>query len=126
MGMQYTICQWATNRFRPSELTKHHPECSLIQPSKNSALQMSLPSDTFQGIADALGYLQHHLYELTERQNISENNINTTLVALTTQLQQLTQLVANLLSPFISNTPPPSILSSLVSPPVRKPNSKPE
>jgi len=27
--MQYTICQWATNRFRPSELTKHHPRCPL-------------------------------------------------------------------------------------------------
>jgi len=59
---------------------------------------MSLPPDTPQGIADALGYLQHHLHELTERQNVSENNINTTLAALTAQLQQLTQLVAN--SPF--------------------------
>ena len=29
MGMQYVICQWATNRFRPSELTKHHPRCPL-------------------------------------------------------------------------------------------------
>jgi len=56
---------------------------------------MSLPPDTPQGIADALGYLQHHLHELTERQNVSKNNINTTLAALTTQLQQLTQLVAN-------------------------------
>jgi len=37
-----------------------------------------------QGIADTLGYLQHHLYELTERQKISENNINTTLAVLTT------------------------------------------
>jgi len=56
---------------------------------------MSLPPDTLQGVADALGYLQHYLHELTERQNVSENNINTTLVALTAQLQQLTQLVAN-------------------------------
>jgi len=56
---------------------------------------MSLPPDTPQGVADALEYLQHHLHELTERQNVSENNINTTLVALTVQLQQLTQLVAN-------------------------------
>jgi len=56
---------------------------------------MSLPPDTPQGVADALGYLQHHLHELTERQNISENNINSTLAALTVQLQQLTQLVAN-------------------------------
>ena len=54
------------------------------QPSGNSALQMSLPPDTPQGIADALGYLQHHLHELTERQNVSENNINTTLATLTT------------------------------------------
>jgi len=56
---------------------------------------MSLPPDTPQGVADALEYLQHHLHKLTERQNISENNINTTLAALTVQLQQLTQLVAN-------------------------------
>ena len=32
---------------------------------------MSLPPDTSQGIANALGYLQHHLHELTERQNVS-------------------------------------------------------
>jgi len=36
-----------------------------------------LPPDTPQGVADALGYLQHYLHELTERQNVSENNINT-------------------------------------------------
>jgi len=56
---------------------------------------MSLPPDTPQGVTNALGYLQHHLHKLTERQNISKNNINTTLAALTAQLQQLTQLVAN-------------------------------
>ena len=56
---------------------------------------MSLSPDTSQGVADALEYLQHHLHELTERQNISENNINTALITLTAQLQQLTQLVAN-------------------------------
>jgi len=59
-------------------------------PLKNSTLQMLLPSDTPQGIADALGYLQHHLQELMERQHVSESNINSTLAALTTQLQQLT------------------------------------
>jgi len=48
---------------------------------------MSLPLDTPQGVANALGYLQHHLQELTERQHISESNINSTLAALTTQLQ---------------------------------------
>jgi len=78
---------------------------------------MSLSLDTPQGIANALGYLQHHLHELTERQNVSENNINTTLVALTTQLQQLTQLVANSPPLPISNTPPPPVPSSLASPP---------
>jgi len=51
---------------------------------------MSLPLDTSQGVADALGYLQHYLQELTERQHVSESNINTTLAALTIQLQQLT------------------------------------
>jgi len=71
---------------------------------------MSLPPDTSQGVADALGYLQHHLQELAERQNISETNINTTLAALTVQLQQLTQLVANPSLPAIPNSPntPPS------------------
>jgi len=45
---------------------------------------MSLPPDTLQGVANTLGYLQHYLHELTERQNVSENNINTILAALTT------------------------------------------
>ena len=54
---------------------------------------MSLPTDIPPGVADALGYLQHHLQELTERQNTSEHAINTTLAALTAQLQQITQLV---------------------------------
>ena len=67
---------------------------------------MSLPSDTPQDIADVLGYLQHHLQELMERQNVSESNINSTLAALTTQLQQLTQLVANpLLRPYQTHLP---------------------
>ena len=77
---------------------------------------MLLPSDTPQGIANALGYLQHHLQELMERQHVSESNINSTLAALTAQLQQLTQLVANSLPPAIPNTPPPSVPSPLVSP----------
>jgi len=79
---------------------------------------MSLPPDTPQGVANALGYLQHHFHELTERQNVSENNINTTLVALTAQLQQLTQLVANPPPLPISNTSPPPVPSPLASPPL--------
>ena len=51
---------------------------------------MSLPLNTSQGITNALEYLQHHLQELMERQHVSENNINSTLAALTAQLQQLT------------------------------------
>jgi len=78
---------------------------------------MSLPPDTPQDVADALGYLQHHLHELTERQNVSKNNINTALATLTAQLQQLTQLVANSPPPPIANTPPPPVPSPLVSPP---------
>jgi len=79
---------------------------------------MLLPLDTPQGIADALGYLQHHLQELTERQHVSESNINSTLAALTAQLLQLTQLVANpplslLVAP---NTSPPPMLSPPASP----------
>ena len=77
---------------------------------------MSLSSDTPQGIADALRYLQYHLQELTERQHVSESNINSTLAALTAQLQQLTQLVANPLLPAIPNTPSPPVLFPPVSP----------
>jgi len=77
---------------------------------------MSLPPDTPQGVADALGYLQHHLQELMERQHVSKNNINTTLAALTMQLQQLAQLVANPSLLAIPNTPLPPILSPLTSP----------
>jgi len=82
---------------------------------------MSLPPDTPQGIADALGYLQHHLQELMERQHVSESNINSTLVALTVQLQQLTQLVANPPPPAVPNTPPPPVPSPPVSPPPAPP-----
>jgi len=82
---------------------------------------MSLPSDTPQGVADALGYLQHHLQELMERQHVSENNINSTLAALTAQLQQLTQLVANPPPPAVPNTPPPPVPSPPVSPPPAPP-----
>jgi len=78
---------------------------------------MSLPPDIPQGITNALGYLQYHLHELTERQNVSENNINTTLAALTMQLQQLIQLVANPPPLPIPNTPP----SPVPSPPVSLP-----
>jgi len=77
---------------------------------------MSLPLDILQGIANVLGYLQHHLQELTERQHVSESNINSTLAALTTQLQQLTQLVANLPHLVVPNTSPPPIPSPPVSP----------
>jgi len=77
---------------------------------------MSLPPDTPQGVANALGYLQHYLQELMERQHVSENNINTILAALTMQLQQLTQLVANPFLPAIPNTPPPPALSPPMSP----------
>ena len=56
---------------------------------------MSLPVDTPPAVTDALGYLQHHLQELTERQNALEHIINNTLVGLTAQIQQLTQLMTS-------------------------------
>ena len=76
---------------------------------------MSLPADTPPAVADALGYLQHYLQELTKCQNALEHTINATLVGLTAQLQQLTQLIT---APAPTVTPPP-ILTSLppVSPP---------
>ena len=74
--------------------------------------------DTPLGVADALGYLQHHLQELTEWQNASEHTINTTLAALTAQLQQITQLMTSsapestIALPPMPVSPPPVIPSS--------------
>jgi len=80
---------------------------------------MSLFADTPPAVADALGYLQHHLQELTERQNALEHTINATLAGLTAQLQQLTQLIT---APVPTVAPPP-ILPSL--PPVSPPSPVP-
>jgi len=40
-----------------------------------------------QGLVDALSYLQHHLQKLTKKQNLLENNINTTLACKGTVLK---------------------------------------
>jgi len=40
IGMQYMICQQATNRFRLSELTKHYPRCPLTIISPSVALEL--------------------------------------------------------------------------------------
>jgi len=78
---------------------------------------MLLPVDTPPAVADALGYLQHHLQELTERQNASEHVINNTLASLTAQIQQLTQLMTGP-APALAVAPPPIPMSpSLVTPP---------
>jgi len=77
---------------------------------------MSLSLDTPPGIADALGYLQHHLQELTERQNVSEHAINTTLMGLTAQLQQLIQLMTSPASALTIALPLAPAPSSPVSP----------
>jgi len=76
---------------------------------------MSLPADTPPAIANALGYLQHHLQELTKRQNASEHTINATLTGLTAQLQQLTQLITAP-APTVALPPIPMSLPP-VSPP---------
>jgi len=76
---------------------------------------MSLPTDTLPGIADALGYLQYHLQELTKCQNTSEHAINTTLVALTAQLQQITQLMTSPTSALTPTIVPPLIPVSFPS-----------
>jgi len=74
---------------------------------------MSFPVDTPPAVADALGYLQHHLQELTERQNALEHVINNTLVGLTAQIQQLTQLITGpaptptVALPPVTTSPPP-------------------
>ena len=56
-----------------------------------------------------------------ERQHVSKSNINSTLAALTAQLQQLTQLVANPPPLAIPNTPSPPVPSPPVSPPPAPP-----
>jgi len=74
---------------------------------------MSLPADTPPAVANALDYLQHYLQELTERQNASEHVINNTLVGLTAQIQQLTQLMIapapapTVALPSLTTSPPP-------------------
>jgi len=80
---------------------------------------MSLPADTPLAVADTLGYLQHHLQELTERQNAPEHTINATLAGLTAQLQQLTQLIT---TPVPTVAPPPIPPSP---PPVSPPSPVP-
>jgi len=77
---------------------------------------MSLPVDIPPAIANVLGYLQHHLQELTKRQNASEHTINATLAGLTAQLQQLTQLITAL-TPIVALLPIPT------SPPLVSPSS---
>jgi len=76
---------------------------------------MSLPADTPPAVTDALGYLQHHLQELTKRQNTSEHVINNTLVGLTAQIQQLTQLMTSP-APAPSNNVSPSCQPSFPGP----------
>ena len=77
---------------------------------------MSLPADIPLAVANVLGYLQHHLQELTEHQNASEHTINATLAGLTAQLQQLTQLITAL-TPIVALLPIPT------SPPLVSPSS---
>jgi len=75
---------------------------------------MSLPADTPPAVTDVLGYLQHHLQELTERQNASEHIINNTLAGLSAQIQQLTQLMTGP-APAPTVAPPPLTTSPLLS-----------
>jgi len=82
---------------------------------------MSLPADTPSAIANALGYLQHHLQELTEYQNASEHTTNVIHMGLTAQLQQLTQLITAS-TPTVTLPPIPTFLSP-VSPPSLVPST---
>ena len=93
---------------------------------------MSLSADTPPAVADALGYLQHHLQELTERQNASEHVINNTLVGLIAQIQQLTQLITGpapaptVTLPPITMSPPPVNPPSLVPSALTKQRTRPK
>ena len=73
-------------------------------------------TDTLQGIANTLAYLQYYLHKVSKRQNNSETNINNIFSALTTQLQQLTQLISNSLqslTPVITLPLSPIVVSPL-------------
>ena len=106
----------------PEFLSGQLPSANKLQPSDHfTPREMSLSVDTLLAVADALGYLRHHLQELTERQNASEHTINTTLVGLTAQLQQLTQLITTP-APTVAPPPIPMSLSS-VSPPSPVPSA---
>jgi len=82
---------------------------------------MLLPANTPPAVADALGYLQHHLQELTEHQNTLEHIINNTLAGLTAQIQQLTQLMTapapalTVAPPPVTMSPPPSLVPSTLT-----------
>ena len=82
---------------------------------------MSLPADTPPAVANALGYLQHYLQELTEHQNALEHVINNTLAGLSAQIQQLTQLMTG-------PAPAPTVALPLLttsSPPINPPSPVP-
>jgi len=93
---------------------------------------MSLPADTPPAITNALGYLQHHLQELTKHQNTLKHTINTTLMGLTAQLQQLTQLMTGPASalavalPSIPMSPPSAIPLSPVLAALSKQRMRPK
>jgi len=84
---------------------------------------MSLPVDTPPAVANALGYLQHHLQELTEHQNTSEHIINNTLVGLTAQIQQLTQLMTGPAPAPIVAPPLVTTFPSPINPPSPVPSA---
>ena len=93
---------------------------------------MSLPADTPPAVTDALGYLQHHLQELTKCQNALEHIINNTLVGLSAQIQQLTQLITGpapaptVAPPPLTTSPPPVNLPSPVPSTLTKQRTRPK
>jgi len=90
---------------------------------------MLLPADTPPAVADALGYLQYHLQELTEPQNTLEHTINAILAGLTAQLQQLTQLITApvpVALPLIPPSPPSVSPPSLVPAALSKQRTRPK
>jgi len=74
------------------------------------------PNNTPCSVTEALGFLQHNLHKLSERQSTSKNAIHTTLVALSAQLQQL---MLQLNTPALEDSPVPPL-----SPPPMVPQSK--
>ena len=121
---QFRISQWSLGRIQQTATPWSLPSCLHPTLYASDSKSMLLLPDIPQGIADTLAYLQYYLGELSKQQNALENNINNTLTALSTQLQQLTQLVFNPNTSFPLAVSAPLLAPSQSLPPLPAPWSR--